>query len=168
VSNNSWCTLGDIAQEGSIARLQHHNNAIVFSRNSEVFGKYWLRPPTKPDEKLPYFTKSWRTLGIAFTNDWVDHRDWPDTLRARGYPDLDADGGDPRFEAPRDGDFRLKQRSKARNAGRRIAVELPDNSVWSPSVPFHVGWYQDDASVFERLRYRRLPDNFMTGPAMQA
>ena len=172
--NNSWYMFGDIAKKGSIARLAHHNNAVVFCASgpepkpkdchrSSVFGDYRKPAPNDPGKELPHFTKNWQSLGISFTNDWVLHHDWLVPLRDY-YPSLNGMGEDPRFENPQEGKFKLHAQSRARNRGQPVNVELPGGGSWSPKVPFHVGWWQDDPSVFRDLEYHPLPDNVPNWP----
>ncbi|QQS11184.1 MAG: hypothetical protein IPK81_16535 [Rhodospirillales bacterium] len=168
VFNNSWCLRSHLFKDGALARLRHHNNAIAFCQylpgekpsacgTGKPFGKH--KEP-RGTGAAPFFTKEWRKLDIAFTNDLVQHEAWPAELRHCGYHRLDGVHGAPMFADPLNGHFELLPDSPCRGAGVRLPVELPDGTVWTPPdhVPFNIGADQDDREVFKELTFRRLAD----------
>jgi hypothetical protein len=151
VFNNSWYLRSPLADCGRWADLEHTNNAVLYcgqhpdhmaacTTDARLFGD------TANGSEEERFTKEWAALKISFANDCIAHHEFPEPVRAAGYPVEGGIAQDPGFRNPAKGDFRLNGESPCRGKARQLTLEL----LGRPSVtvtPRDIGAFQDNELI---------------------
>lgn len=113
--NNTWIVRGPVFKKRRFSQFRHFNNIYAYhvadtTKKPPLFGSGWAG--TIDYETSPWaaikafeegcFTKGWGRLDIVFDGDVVDHPDFPENMRAAGYPiGLDSSSGPVVFADPR-------------------------------------------------------------------
>jgi hypothetical protein len=153
VFDNSFCLRSSYIKRGSLGRLDHRNNAILYGDPAEdaaaergapppLFREHGGRTGRGEGPERYGFTRRWRELEIAFGGDVAGHPEFPERLRAHGYPIGASLGVAPGFVAASGGDFRLRGESPCRDRALTVPLLLPDGDTTTVE-PHHVGALQD-------------------------
>lgn len=144
VVHNSWYLRAPIIRKKRFSNFLHLNNAVDYNRavdeqynpeKTSPFGRDWQDKTisTSLEEQFEaersHFTKDWHALQIRIDGDVIHHRDFPELLRASGYPiGPFALGADPGFICPGQGGegLMLKTRARGRRRALSFVVEYAD------------------------------------------